>query len=696
MESPIPGAVPAGTAPAAPAANLRTVFAGLMLGLFLGAVSQTIIAPAMPRIVAELGGMAHYSWIAVSALLASTVTVPVVGKLSDLYGRKAFYVGGIVVFMASSLVAGWAPSFNAFLLARVLEGVGMGTMMPLSQAIIGDLVPPRQRGKYQGWMGAVFGLASVVGPFLGGWITDHLGWRWLFFVNLPLGLVALGFIVPFMKLPHQRHEHSIDYAGFVTLTLGLTSTLLATVWGGTEYAWGSPQIVGLFAFGAAMLGLFVLAETRAAEPVLPLRLWKNDIFTSANLATFGVSMAMFGAIFFIPVFVQGVLGASVLDSGVVLMPLMLANVLMSIATGLLITRTGRYKRVLLLGIGLVAVGFYLLTRLGADARYGEVVRTMILVGLGLGAAMQTFVLVVQNAVAPRDLGVATAAVQLSRSIGASVGTAVLGTVMTQRMAREMAHLLPAGASLGTGGGAELGANSVLDPAVLATLPPALLEAIRTALADALHPVFVAALPAVALAFVAALFIREIPLRRTVHADATEAGKELLAELNQAGADDSAPVLGAPNPAYRGRAGFVGLVFALLADEVARDGRGRLQGMVARLGGGEPQRGRERLDRVACALLREGEDEDDDGSGAPAGRGGVGSVRGRPPIDAQAEFERALAERSPELRQRLGRLLTEREADPAVVLTPDDLAALERIGVAMAAALLLDLAEEAPA
>lgn len=529
-----------------PAANLKTVFAGLMLGMFLAAVNMTIIAPAMPRIVADLGGMEHYSWIAVSALLASTVVVPIVGKLSDLYGRKRFYVGGILVFMASSLVAGLAPGFGTFLFARALEGLGMGTMMPLSQAIIGDLVSPRERGKYQGLIGAMFGIASVVGPFLGGWITDTLGWRWLFFVNIPMGLLALGFIVPFMRLPHVTRRHEIDYAGFVTLTIGLTTVLLATVWGGSEYPWGSWQIMGLFATGAAALALFVVAERRATEPVLPLRLWRNDVFAWSAVAMLSVAMGMFGAIYFIPVFAQGVLGASVMRAGAVLTPMMLSIVVMSTVSGLVISRTGRYKAVIVAGVAVLAVGFVLLSRMGRDTSYGDLVRNMIVVGVGLGTVMQTFVLVVQNAVAREDLGVATATVQLARSVGASVGTAILGTVLTNQMAREMARVLPPEAlgRLEGAGAGEMGATAVLSPELMATLPPQLLEGVRVALAAALHPVFVATLPFALLAFVAVLMIRELPLRRTLGAEPVEeAGKELLAELNQAGEDDAQPVLG---------------------------------------------------------------------------------------------------------------------------------------------------------
>jgi EmrB/QacA subfamily drug resistance transporter len=531
-------------APSTPPPNIRTVFAGLMLGMFLAAVNATIIAPAMPRIVAELGGMDHYSWIAVSALLASTVIVPVAGKLSDLFGRKAFYVGGIVLFMASSLVAGVAQGFGMFIFARILEGFGMGIMMPLSQAIIADLIPARDRGKYQGLMGGVFGLASVIGPFVGGFVTDTLSWRWLFFLNIPLGFVALGFIVPFMKLPHVRRPHTIDYAGFVTLSTGLTAVLLATVWGGTEYPWDSPLIIGLYAGGTALLALFLWVESRAVEPVLPLRLWKNSIFTTANIANMAVAMGMFGAIYFIPVFVQGVLGASVTGSGAVLTPMMLSIVAMSTISGLIVSRTGRYKLVVLSGIVLMGIGYYMLTQMHRDTSYAAVVRDMIFIGLGLGAAMQTFVLVVQNAVGREDLGVATATTQLFRSIGSSIGIAIMGTIMTQQMKLELGNFLPPQALESLASIGEAGAGAVLNPEIMATLSPDVLEGFRGALAAALHPVFVAALPFVGLAFLAALFMREVPLSRTIEPTAAEAGRELLAELNQAGADDAEPVLGA--------------------------------------------------------------------------------------------------------------------------------------------------------
>jgi len=521
--------------------HIPTIFAGLMLGMLIAALSQTIVAPALPRIVAELGGLEHYSWVAVSALLAAAVTVPIVGKLSDLYGRKPFYVGGIGIFVVGSLIAGLAPTFELLVASRVVQGIGMGTLMPLSQAIIGDIISPRERGKYQGLLGAVYGLASIVGPLLGGVMTDNFSWRWLFFLNLPLAAVALGFIVPYMHLPHTRRAHRIDYAGIILLSVGLTSGLLATIWGGVQYPWGSWQILGLYAVAAVSLVGFVAVERRATEPVLPLSLWRNPIFTFSNLANAAVAMGMFGAIYFIPVYLQGVTGASAAESGALLIPMSVAMIGMSIVSGQVISRTGRYKAPLLAGLATMAVGFWLLTRMGTETSDGEVIRNMVIVGLGLGTSMQTFTLIVQNAVSREVMGVATSATQLSRSIGATVGIAVLGTVLAQSLRSEIAQRLPPGAAdlLPAGGGGG-GAGALLDPSALANLPPALVEPIREGLAAALHTVFVWGLPFPLLALAAAFFIREIPLRRTAHTarpPAEEAGIELLEELAQAGPDE---------------------------------------------------------------------------------------------------------------------------------------------------------------
>ncbi|MGK2851547.1 MAG: MDR family MFS transporter [Candidatus Limnocylindrales bacterium] len=524
--------------PVVTAPNVRRIFTGLMLGMFLSSLSQTVVAPAMPRIVAELGGFEHYSWIAVSALIASTITVPIAGKLSDLYGRKPFYVGGIVIFLVGSVLAGLAPTFETLILARVVQGVGMGTMMPLSQAIIGDIVSPRERGKYQGLIGAVFGLASVVGPFVGGYLTDNATWRWLFFLNVPVGLLALGFIVPFMHIPHVRRPHAIDYPGIFALSIALLTGLLATVWGGTQYPWGSVEIIGLYAVSVVAIVGFVVIESRAVEPIIPLHLWRIRTFTLSNIAGLAVAMGMFGAIYFIPVFVQGVIGDSATNSGALLIPMSLSLVVASVINGQFITRTGHYKLPIITGVGALAIGFLLLAQMDTSTTNEIVVRNMIVIGLGLGMVMQTFTLIVQNAVEHRDMGIATAATQLSRSIGGTVGIALLGTVMTQTLQDEIPRRLPPEAlgQLGAAGGGQ-GVGALLDPAQLGQLPAPIVVAIREALALATHNVFVAALPFIAISFVAVLLLREIPLRKhTRFQAAEEAGRELMLELGQSDSD----------------------------------------------------------------------------------------------------------------------------------------------------------------
>jgi EmrB/QacA subfamily drug resistance transporter len=497
--------------------GVMAVFAGLMLGSLIASLNMTLVAPALPTIVAELGGIADYSWIPISAMLASTIVTPVAGKLSDIYGRKPLYMTGIVVFAAGSALSGIAPSFWFLVFARFVQGAGMGFIMPLSQAIIGDIISPRERGKYQGMMGASFGLASIIGPAAGGFITEHWSWRWLFFVNLPIAVLTLIVIWFYMHVPNERRKHTIDVWGSVTLSLGIASTLLATVWGGVQYPWSSWQIIGLYAASAVLLSAFVWIEMRTPEPVLPLRLWTSSIFAFSNIASVGVAMSMFGAIFFLPVFVQGVVGNSVTNSGAILVPMLLAMIITSILGGQLISRTGRYKVLLLAGLASMGAGYYMLSTFTVNTTNQVVIVAMVLLGLGLGVTMQTYVLIVQNSVSREDMAVATSATQLSRSIGAAIGLAILGTILTQGMASAMARYLPPEAlqqlQASEGGAA---ATAVFDPAQLAHLPAAIEIGIRHGLADALHPVFLAGVPIIAISFLATLFIKELPLRQTAH------------------------------------------------------------------------------------------------------------------------------------------------------------------------------------
>ena len=490
----------------------RRVFAGLMLGMLVASVSQTIVGPALPRIVAELGGMSHYSWVATAAMLVSAVTVPIVGKFSDLYGRRSFYIGGIIVFMTGTLLAGFAQSFWMLVAARAVQGLGMGTLMPLSQTIIGDIIPPRQRGKYQGLMGAVFGVTSVAGPLAGGVITDHLGWRWLFFSTLPVGLIALAFIVKFLHIPHVPRKARIDYPGIATLTLGLTSFLLAVSLGGSSWDWGSTESLALFGIAAVAITAFIAIERRAVEPVLPLRLFKLRAISLSLVAAFGIAIVMFGAIIYIPVYAQGVIGVSATNSGLILMPLMVGFISCGILTGLLITRTGKYLPFMLTGIAIMAVGTLMLTRLDHNATSGELTLAMVVLGIGLGMAMQQYTLVVQNAVARSDMGVATSSTQFFRNVGSTVGIAIYGAVMANGLTERIASHMPAGAASGAAGAKDLDAGAVLDPSALSGLPPEVSEAVRWGLAQQLHDAFALGLPVLAVVFLATMFIPNKPLR----------------------------------------------------------------------------------------------------------------------------------------------------------------------------------------
>ena len=502
----------------------QRVFIGLMLGMLVASISQTIVGPALPRIVAELGGMDHYSWVATAAMLVSAVTVPIVGKFSDLYGRRAFYIGGIVVFMLGTLIAGLSQSFWMLVGARAVQGLGMGTLMPLSQTIIGDIIPPRQRGKYQGLMGAVFGVTSVAGPLAGGLITDHLGWRWLFFVTLPIGLIALTFIVKFLHIPHEPRKAQIDYLGIATLSTALVSLLLAVSFGGNTWAWGSTEVIGLFALSLVSTIAFVIIERRAVEPVLPLRLLANPTVGFSLVAAFGVAIVMFGSIIYIPVYAQGVIGVNATNSGLILVPLMLGFIGCGILTGLLITRTGHYKPFMLAGIVVMAAGVFLLTRLDHTATSGQLTLAMVVVGIGLGMAMQQYTLVVQNAVRRSEMGVATASTQFFRNVGSTVGIAIYGAVMASGLGRAIGSHLPSGMPSGAG---DMDASAVLDPSALASLPPEVADAVRWGLAEKLGDAFALGLPVLAVVFVATALIPNIPLRETNSDPAEEVGQEVL-------------------------------------------------------------------------------------------------------------------------------------------------------------------------
>jgi EmrB/QacA subfamily drug resistance transporter len=490
--------------------------------------------------------------VATSYLLTSTAAVPIFGKLSDIYGRKWFYIGGLALFMLASALCGLSQSMFQLILFRGLQGVAGGILTANAFAIIGDLFPPAERGKWQGVSGSVFGIASVVGPALGGWLTDGPGWlidgpgwRWVIYVNLPVGVLAIAVLM--YGLPHIRpHEpRPIDWLGAATIVGGTVPLLLAFSWGGTEYAWSSPVIVGLLALAAFMTGLFLFAEMRAPEPIIDLRLFRNRTFVVSVIAMFLVGAGIFGAIMYIPLYMQGVLGASATASGAILTPMMLSLVGASTIGGQIFSRTGRYKWASVGGLTLMGIGMWLQTLMGRDSTNAEAVRNMIVLGLGTGLAMPTFTLAVQNSVSPREIGAVTAAMQFFRSIGSTIGVAVMGSLMTSVLHRELRRDLPADirvalppdllGSLSPQALASPEAAAALQ-AQLAGLPDGarlfaeLIDAMRLALATAIHDVYLLAAIVALGGIVASVFLPERPLRkRRQEEPLVEAGKELAAE-----------------------------------------------------------------------------------------------------------------------------------------------------------------------
>ena len=418
--------------------NKLVVMGAVMFAMLLAALDQTIVATAMPRIVAELQGLSHLSWVFTAYMLASTITVPIYGKLSDMYGRRGFYLGGIAIFLLGSILSGFAGSMTQLIIFRALQGIGGGAIMVNSIAIIGDIFPPSERGKWQGLIGGVFGLASIAGPLLGGWITDIASWRWVFFINVPLGIIAMAVIARVLpKIKIEISNRSIDYAGAISLALGLAPLLLALVWGGSEYEWTSVPIFCLMAFSILSLLTFIIVELRAKEPILPLSLFQNRTFIVSALATFLTGMGMFGAILYIPLFAQGVIGFSPTNAGLVLTPMMIGLIGASVASGQIISRTGKYKTLAVSGMVVATLGMYLFSRMTPDTTHISLILNMIVTGIGLGLTMPILNVVVQNAFDHSKLGVVSASTQLFRSIGGTVGVAVLGGLLNSRLSSKL-------------------------------------------------------------------------------------------------------------------------------------------------------------------------------------------------------------------------------------------------------------------
>jgi EmrB/QacA subfamily drug resistance transporter len=490
-----------------PRRQILTVLGALMLGMLLAALDQTIVSTALPTIVGDLGGLNHLAWVVTAYLLASTISTPLYGKLGDLYGRKPLFQVAIVIFLVGSMLSGLSQNMVELIGFRAIQGLGAGGLMVGAQAIIGDVVPPRERGKYQGMMGGIFALASIAGPLLGGFLTDSASWRWIFYINVPLGAVAL--VVTSTALPTtvRRISHRIDWLGAALLAAGTSSVILLATWGGTQFSWLSAPIITLAVVGAAVLVTFFIVERRVAEPIIPPRLFHSSVFNVASAVGFVIGFAMFGAIVFLPLFLQLVDGASATSSGLNLLPLMVGLLTASIGSGQLISRTGRYKVFPVAGTALAAVAMLLLATLTPQTSRLLLSVYMVILGAGLGMVMQVLVLAVQNSADRRDLGVATSSATFLRSIGSSIGVAIFGAIFSSQLATNLRLHLPASALRGNLNPTSLQGN----PAALQRLPAAIHSGLVTAVSDSLHVVFLTAVPVLVLAFVITLFLREIPL-----------------------------------------------------------------------------------------------------------------------------------------------------------------------------------------
>jgi EmrB/QacA subfamily drug resistance transporter len=523
-----------------PRKQVTITLVGVMMAMFLSSLDQTVVSTAMPRIIADIGGFNQYTWVTTAYLITSAVTVPIVGKLTDIYGRKIFYVCGVAIFILGSILCGLSHTIVQLIFFRGFQGIGAGVMMANAFTVIGDLFPPAVRGKYQGLMSSVFGLSSIIGPTLGGFITDTLSWHWVFFVNIPLGLaVIILFVFFFPNFRPDNLKHSVDYPGVALLILFVVPMLLALSWGGVEYPWGSPEIIGMFIFAVIAFVFFLLIERRSREPIVPLSLFKNRIVAISQVMNFLASFGMFGSTIFIPLFFQGVLGATATTSGSFLTPMMLGTVFGSFLSGQFLSRTGGHYRIQgAIGMTILAVGFFLLSRMTVATSYGTAVRNIIITGFGMGITMPLYVIAVQNAVPYNFLGAATSATAFTRSIGGTVGLAIFGSVLSSRFAAELAVRIPPevktiipqtqldamvhnpqalfspeAQSQLQGIFGQLGQQG-------AALFQNLLQALRESLNAAIGHVFLYALAAVVVGFIVNLFLKEIPLR-THHTMETE-------------------------------------------------------------------------------------------------------------------------------------------------------------------------------
>ena len=484
--------------------QIMVILPGLLMAMLLAMLDQLVVSTALPRIVGDLGGATHLSWVVTAYVLTSTITTPFYGKLGDMYGRKKLFIFAIVVFLVGSALSGLSSSMAELITFRAIQGLGAGGLMVGAMATLGEIAPPRERGKYMSYFMVVMMLATVGGPLVGGWITTAFSWRWIFYINLPLGGAALVYLIAVMKLPARRQERRIDYAGGILLGVVATAVILLATWGGTEYPWGSWEIIGLLLLALAALASFLAVERRAAEPMLPLHVFRNRNFSVTMMLTFLVGLGLFGAMTFLPFYQQTVQGASPTVSGLLLTPLMVGSALTSILAGAVTSKTGKYRMFPIIGGLVMAVGMFLLSRIGVTTPRWQTGIDYVVLGLGMGFLMQMMSLIAQNSVGLKDMGVASSARMFFQQMGGSLGVAAFGAVFAHKLTETMSGVSAAA-------GAKVSSAS-LDPTTITSLPPAVREVVYNGIAHAVQSVFLWVTPASVLVFLLALLIKEVPLR----------------------------------------------------------------------------------------------------------------------------------------------------------------------------------------